>query len=266
MLNIILKRAGLVTGPRRKHTSHSSMEVIKKDLCGLPQFKGNEDFLKFGNAVHEGFLEGDYTNAYKRLGKDEQRLVDVMVKKLNSHPVVASLMRESIREHKFAVVMNKVKVVVILDSKQPKLKRGFDLKTTSERTQKDFEEKIRKLGYVKQGRTYMYAAGLEQFYFVGIQKERPHNIYIVDIRAPQFKEHYKYAEQELKFLLYFYKHYGKTTIIRLRTNANATDPQLIQSVRKGENGRAKKTGSSAELDKNVSKKRFGVACGAARKI
>lgn len=213
MLNIILKRAGRVTGPRRKHTSHSSLEVIKKDLLGLPQFKGGEEFLLFGQALHETFLEGDYTNAYKRLCAEDKKVIDAMVKKLNGHPVVTSLMKESIREHKFAVHLNKVKTVVILDAKQPKLSRGFDLKTTTCTTQRDFEEKMRTLGYIRQGLIYKLAAKLKNFYFVGISKERPHNIFIVDIAAAHFRLDYKYAVAELKFLLYFYKYYGKTTAI-----------------------------------------------------
>lgn len=231
MLNLILKRAGVITGPRRKHTSHSSLEGIKRDLLGLPQFKGNEKFLWFGSALHEVFLEGDYTNAYKKLGKEDRKLIDAMVKKLNSNAIVVSLMRDSIREHKFHVFLNKVKTVVILDSKQPKLLRGFDLKSTNATSQKDFEEKVKSMGYVRQGLTYKLAAKLKHFYFVGITKTAPHHIYIVDIGAPQFKTDYKYAEAELKFLLYFYKNYGKTIIVRKHSDeTNSNNLQFIRKV------------------------------------
>lgn len=210
MLNIILKRAGVVTGPRRKHTSHSGMQTIKRDLLGLPQFKGGEFFLKFGNALHEVFLKGDYTNHYRLLKASDKRLIDAMVRKLNNHPVVVMLMKDSIREKNFIVKLNGTRTKVILDAKQVKLKRGFDLKSTACTTQQEFEEKVRTLGYITQGLIYKMAAGLKQFYFVGICKTAPHNIFIVDIDAMQFKEDYAYAEMELKFLLYFYKRYGKT--------------------------------------------------------
>ncbi len=209
MLNLILKRAGLVTGPRRKNTSHSSMQAIKRDLLGLPPFKG-QHFLKFGNALHEVFLKGDYSNHYKLLKAADKRLVDAMVRKLNANPIVVSLMRDSIREKKFKVVMNKVRVAVILDAKQKPLRRGFDLKSTSCTTQIEFETKCRELGYIIQGLIYKMASNLKNFYFVGVSKTAPHNIFIVDIDSMQFKSDVAYAQKELKFLLYFYRCYGKT--------------------------------------------------------
>jgi hypothetical protein len=186
------------------------MEVTKKELLGYPQYVGDEEFLRFGAALHEVFLQADRNRSYKMLDADSKAKVEAMVKRLNDNPIVTSLMTNSTREHKFSIRLNKVKTVVILDAKQPMLRRGFDLKTTNATSQRDFEEKIRTLGYVRQGLTYKLAAGLKYFYFVGINKTKPYPIFIADIDSKQFKDDYRYAENELKFLLYFYRFYGKT--------------------------------------------------------
>jgi hypothetical protein len=203
-------RAGLVTGPRLKNTSHSALEVIKKFLLGLPQFKdmaGSHVYLNFGTALHEAFLEDKYGDAYNTLDDHDKQKIKNMTRRLNNHPVVKALMKESVREDKFIVDINGVPVAVVLDSKQPPLKRGFDLKTTSCKNQKTFVEKGNSIGYPRQGLTYVKAAKLKQFYFVAIDKEPPHNIYIYNLN--DYPNELKYAEKELEFLLYFYKHYGK---------------------------------------------------------
>jgi hypothetical protein len=209
MLNILLQRAGICSGSSLKNTSHSSLEVVKKYLLGQPQFFGNEGYLTFGSALHEVFLQGIRDNYYKQLDTTDRAAVDSMVRKLNNNPIVVSLMRNSTREHKFSVRLNKVLTTCILDAKQPDLRRGFDLKTTDCNTQRDFENKIRTYGYVRQGLTYKLAAQLKFFYFVGIQKFAPYNIFIVDLDAAKFKTDLLYAEKELQFLLYFYKNYGR---------------------------------------------------------
>lgn len=214
-----------MSGSSIKNTSHSSLEVVKKYLLGQPQFFGNEGYLTFGSALHEVFLQGIRDNYYKQLDKTDRVTVDSMVRKLNANPIVVSLMRNSTREHKFSVKLNKVLTVCILDAKQPELKRGFDLKTTDCNSQSAFEETVQRYGYVRQGLTYKLAAKLKFFYFIGIQKVAPFNIYIVDLDAAKFKTDMLYAEQELKFLLYFYKNYGRVLppITKLELNGTAKE-------------------------------------------
>lgn len=219
MLNMLLKGSGHCTGPISKNTSHSGMEVLKKFLLGLPQFQGGEKFLLFGAALHEVFLQGIRYKAYKLLSKEDRATVDAMVKKLNSNPIVVNLMRNSTREHRFSVKLNGVLTVCVLDAKQPELKRGFDLKTTDCNTQQQFEDTIRRYGYIRQGLTYVLAAKLKQFYFVGINKTAPYNIFIVDLNDKKFATDLLYAKEELKFLLYLYKNYGQL-LPQLKTELN----------------------------------------------
>ena len=231
MLSILLKRSGLCTGPLTRNTSHSSLEVIKKYLLGYPQFQGEEYFLKFGSALHEVFLQGIRNHYYKMLNKEDRATVDAMVKKLNAHPIVVLLMTNSTREEKFSVKLNRVLTTCILDAKQPALRRGFDLKTTNATSQRDFEDKIKSLGYVRQALTYKLAAKLKFFYFVGITKTPPYNIYIADIDSPQFSTDMIYAQEELKFLLYFFKNYGNITIKKNNGESSVKkDPRGLQRI------------------------------------
>ena len=223
MLSNILITSGLCSGPSLKNTSHSSLEVIKKYLLGYPQFHGDEKYLLFGSSLHEVFLQGIRSNYYAQLNSIDRVTVDLMVRKLNNNPIVVSLMRNSTREQKFSVKLNGVLTTCILDAKQPELKRGFDLKSTDCTSQQQFEETVQRYGYVRQGLTYKLAAKLKFFYFVGIQKVAPFNIFIVDLDAAKFKTDMLYAEQELKFLLAFYKTYGRIlpAITKLELNGTA---------------------------------------------
>lgn len=209
-LSSYLQRAGLVTGPLAKHTSHSAMEVTKRFLLCIPQFKGNESFLTFGSAAHETYYTHNFQGAFLRLpDEDKQRILN-MLKKLHSHPIAKALRTNAVCEQKLITEINGVPVTVILDAEQAVKFRASDLKTTSCRSQKDFEIKAREYGYPRQGTTYKVGRRLKLFYFIGICTQPPHDVYVYDLNGD--KDAVRYAEQELAFLLYFYKHYGKFII------------------------------------------------------
>ena len=204
LLDYLLEKE-IVTGPLEKNTSHSRMDNMRKMLLGMQLFKGGEHFLTFGSALHEVFLENIKTT-FKTLSRPDKNKIVAMVNALNAHPVVRSLMKDSIREQKIYGHLFGCYLALILDAKQPKLNRGFDLKTTMCKTKKDFEAKVVENGYVKQGLIYKKVTKLKDFYFVAICKEPPHPIFIIDMK--DYKKEEKYAEQELKFLTYFYNKYG----------------------------------------------------------
>lgn len=202
-LNYYLKRVGHCTGPLIKNTSASALEVLKNYLCGKPQFKGGEEFLNFGNSLHEQFLQSKCT--YKTSDEDCVR-IKKMLERLSDHVVVKSLMDRSIREIKEYSELNGVKVAYILDINKPHIKTGADLKTTNATNFNQCVEKALTFGYFRQAVVYKKAARLKHFYFIFIQKEIPHDIFILDVSL--YPEYEAYAERELEFLLYFYKHYG----------------------------------------------------------
>jgi hypothetical protein len=207
MLNLYLIRAGVVTGPLSKNTSHSSLEVIKKYMLGLPQFKGGEQYLLFGSACHELLLEGKITDNYRKLSKEEQQRVQAMVKKALANALVKTLMANSIREQKIKHSLNGVEVAVVLDCEQSNKRRAFDYKTTGCTSQREFEKKAKALGYPRQGETYVIARNLKEFFFIGQCVNPPHDIYVINHHLD--KDARLYAQYELQFLLYFYRNYGK---------------------------------------------------------
>ncbi len=195
----------IVTGPLEKNSSHSHTGRLRNDLLGIPQFFGDEIFLTFGSALHEVFLEGRF-DAYNKLPPHLQIKIDKMVDKLQRHPVVKKLMAGAVKESKQYKKLFGVLFAYILDILQPKLKIGSDLKTTTCKTKEDCIKKGIEYGYHKQAQVYMKMENLKEFYFIFINKEAPYDIFIVSYL--EFKEHLLYAESELEFLLYFYKHYG----------------------------------------------------------
>lgn len=205
-LQIYLKRAGRVTGPLGKNTSHSALEVIKKYLLGLPQFKGGESFLFFGNHLHSTFAKEDPSGYAKHLSDSDLVKLVRMQEALDTHPVVKRLKKGATQEVKRYVKLNGVVVAIILDVHQIVAKTGADLKTSDCKTVPAFIKKARKIGYFRQAKTYMLGAGLRYFFFITITKEEDPTILVIDVG--QYKDDLNYAEHELDFLLYFFANYG----------------------------------------------------------
>lgn len=249
-LNAYLKRAGLTTGPLIRNTSHSRLEVVKKFLLCLPQFKGGESFLVFGNELHLQWLQN---KGEEKLSLEENKKIKAMLQKLRANPICKMLYANSVREQKLYTTLHEVEIALILDIEQQKEKRGADLKTTTCRNLKDFVEKAIEYGYFRQGKTYKLARKLKHFYFIAIQKEPPYNIFIMDVSAYPAEE--QYAEEELEFLLYFYKNYGYFI-----TEENNGKNQIGQNGNSGnEIATAKTSGgkSSAPVGNQPASKRAG---------
>jgi hypothetical protein len=208
MLNKYLQLNGIVTGPLERNTSYSGLEVLRKNLLGQPQFLGGEQFLFFGNALHEVFLQNKF-DTYNQLPEHDKKLVDLMVEKLRKHPVVKQLMLNAKCEDKQYNFLEGVQLSYILDIEQVDKKRGADLKSTSCTTRQSCIDKAIEYGYAKQRSIYkrINKPPLKEFYFIFISKKPPHEIFIIG--DSDFKKEEGYAEEELKFLLYFYKHYGR---------------------------------------------------------
>lgn len=212
-----LQKIGLITGPLERNTSHSGLESLRRSLLGEPQFQGGEEFLKFGTALHEVFLENKF-DTYKTLPAWQQEKIDKMVIKLNSHPVVRRLIANSIKEDKQYKKLNGVLMAYILDIKQAHKSTGADLKTTTCTTFHDCIKKSIEYGYVKQGKIYMKMEKLKEFYFIFINKSEPFDIHIVSYK--EFKNEEVYAEKELEFLSYFYSKYGRFVTEDEKLNQN----------------------------------------------
>jgi hypothetical protein len=225
-LSTYLKKAGVVTGPRpyNKNTSHSGLDVLRRNLLGIPLFQGDEYFMLFGIALHEVFLEDCY-DTYNRLKFSDQQLVDVMVKKLRDHPVVMRLFNKSRREKKKYKRVNGVRVAYILDMHQVNLFVGSDLKSTVCTTFQDCLKKAISYGYHKQRHLYKQVEKLKEFYFIFVSKKFPHDIFILGDK--DFEPYEEKARKEVEWLLYVYKNYGRfVTEEDLNPKVNTMTPKV----------------------------------------
>lgn len=257
MLKLLLKH-DIVTGPLEKNTSYSRLDSLRKFLLGMEQFKGGEHFLTFGSAVHELFLEGK-KDTFKTLPKQDQRIVLEMVKSLQAHPVVQSLMEGGISEEKLYGHLHGVEFAYIIDRKQIHLDRGFDLKTTMCKTQQEFEEKSYSYGYPKQGYVYKTLGNLSEFYFVGIQKVWPYKVFIVSTDSPRWREEERYAAKEIEFLCYFYQNYGNFVTDKIRAERelakNEVNDKLITMAKTSTKGKEALYAILAQFKKVVDHKK-----------
>lgn len=203
-LSKYLKRAGVISGPSFSPTRHSDLSIYKNWLCGIPASFGYKAHNNFGSAVHESFL-------LKRLGKwklthEEKQHREGMIKSLDSHPVVRKVMSMCpIREKRRPAILNGVRIKFTPDAHGKKVMA--DLKTTICGSLKEFLEKCFEYGYIRQGRTYGIALKINEYWIIGIQKVPPYKVFLVLLS--EHKDFVKYCDQELAFLLYFYKYYGK---------------------------------------------------------
>lgn len=128
-----------------------------------------------------------------------------MVVSLNRNLVVKKLMAHcQIRERRRHTVLNGVKVGYTPDAHGPKI--CVDPKTTVLADLQSFAIAALGYGYYRQGVQYSLALGVKEYWIIGIQKFAPFKVFLIPIFED--KATIKYCEQELEFLLYFYKHYG----------------------------------------------------------
>lgn len=209
-----LKRAGLVTGPSRKLTRHTHLGVIKSFLMGngtkIKASKGEKKtYQAFGTVLHELFLLKKLSKLGKKLHKElsdkDKKLIKGMLESLNKHPVVQELMKKVVCEKTRRIKMGGVRLQYTPDAVKEK-KIGIDLKTTVCNNFGSFIYAAFGYGYYRQGATYSRAANLTDFFIIGIQKAYPYKVMVVHIST--HKDKMEYANNELDFLLYFYKNYG----------------------------------------------------------
>lgn len=212
LLSLLLDQ-GLVTGPLppSANTSNSTMGACKTFLLGQEQFAGDEKYLIFGRVLHEHlkFIEDvlyrheDFVN----LTEVEQTWLLGCCKAARENSIVKRLLIKSVREKKLYTEIDGVRLAFILDVEQEHLGTGMDWKSSSCKTLNDFVKKALLYDYIRQGLLYKKSRNLKHFYFIGLQKHPPHQVYLMDVKQHEGEE--LYAAQELKFLLYFFKHYGK---------------------------------------------------------
>lgn len=205
-LVLYLKRAGAISGPyASKPTRHSDLSLIKSWLLGIPISFGYKAHNNFGSATHHLFLLGRW-GKFKLTAEEKKRILG-MINSLNSNPAVRKIMALCpVREKRRGAILNQTKIKLTPDAHGQRIM--MDLKTTICSNLEEFVDSAIEYGYFRQGKTYSLAVGTKEYWIVGIQKEPPYRVFLVLINGPEYRETMRYVEQELAFLLYFYKNYG----------------------------------------------------------
>lgn len=193
---------------RKDHISNSGLSEIKRILMSGRPFLGDEKYLIFGSELHIRFLEGKPS---KLLTDQEEYDLASMVLNLNRNLFVQRLMKDSQREITEIGLIDDIRFKWIGDITNQVSKRkriGADLKTTSAKTEKEFISlALNKYDYLRQGWCYRTAGKLDEFYFIGIQKHEPYNVYILNVK--DYAKEENRIVKETKFLLSIYKQYGR---------------------------------------------------------
>jgi len=205
-----LTKNNLFYGPPSKsdYISYSGLCEIRRVLLGEPAAKIDPKYFVFGSELHLRFLK-DKKSKHK-FTKQEETDLEGMQEALWKDPFVRKIMRSSIKEVETIRLVQGVNVKVILDinGDHSFADIGVDLKTTSAKDYKQFvNAAIHKYRYLGQSWLYKEAEQLNEFYFVGIQKTKPYNVYILNV--DDYAKEEKATIRETQFLLDFYRQFGR---------------------------------------------------------
>lgn len=212
-LHSYLKRAGLTTGPSSLRINNSSLSALKKWMLGQPQFNIPPRYLLFGREFHKRCLEPHKRK--KILTKEEEYDLKKMVDSLCNHYLFRELAKGAKMEHLIQTEsINGVKVRGTLDINNQHLLAGGDPKTTSTRSRSAFIKSCFEYDYPRQAWFYKQLAGLDEFFFLGIQKKAPYGVFVMDMS--DYKREMKEAQYEAEFLLEFYRVNGLPPHIKIK--------------------------------------------------
>jgi len=175
------------------YASYSSLKNVRD--CVDPTKKTSAVWFDVGTEVHSRFLEKK--KPILKLSKEDTASVVSMVEALELHPVVRRLMFKAKVEQYFKQKLWGLMVSGYIDILPPK--DVADLKTTRHRNQHDFAANMDFL----QAAMYRAVTKRKDFYYIGIQKEKPFNVFIFNVH--QYPDRIKQADEELKYLIKYVK-------------------------------------------------------------
>jgi len=175
------------------YASYSSLKNVRD--CVDPSKKTSAVWFDVGTEVHSRFLEKK--KPILKLSKEDTASVVSMVEALELHPVVRRLMFKAKVEQYFKQKLWGLMVSGYIDILPPK--DVADLKTTRHKNQHDFAANMDFL----QAAMYRAVTKRKDFYYIGIQKEKPFNVFIFNVH--QYPDRIKQADEELKYLIKYVK-------------------------------------------------------------
>lgn len=175
----------------RGYASYSSLVNVRD--CREPRITKTQ-YFDVGTETHARFLE---KRKALKLSKADTATVVNMVNALEAHPVVTKLMKNAQVEQKFHQPLYGLPVLGYIDILPPK--DIADLKTTRHRNQHDFAANMDFL----QAAMYLGVMRRKDFYYIGVQKEKPFNVFIFNVN--QYPKRIADAKEELKYLIKYVK-------------------------------------------------------------
>lgn len=175
----------------RGYVSYSSLSAMRDNK---PPLTGDETFLEFGVELHSRFLEG---KVIKRLSPEDEELLHKMIMVLNKDAMVKALMKGAEVEQEINQEMLGIPFLGYIDIKKPKLLA--DLKSTALTSRDKFIESMDFLQPV----IYRKATGIKDFYYIGISKKAPHEVFTFN--ANDYPKRLKESEQQLTELIKYVK-------------------------------------------------------------
>lgn len=182
-----------------KHISNSFLSMLKRHLTGVNQFYGNEAHLKFGSELHKRFLQPRRKKDW--LPADQELILDSMVKRLKQNNFVKTFLSDSVNEKICVKSWFDQRIKVIIDAER----KGtiIDLKTTSCTSFQAFIHSAISYGYFRQAAIYSGVRNAKEFFFVGVSKKPPHDIFIINVN--EFPDLLRDGTDEAMHLITVYK-------------------------------------------------------------
>ncbi|PHK23845.1 hypothetical protein VF12_38000 [Nostoc linckia z15] len=165
--------------------ANSDLTELKNQLFGKPDFQSGPA-QEFGTRFHDLLLlETDVVPTGKG-ATAQKRMLDV----LRANSLFCRLMESAqvetpqLWEDELTGLPCKARI----DMRVPDERLIVDVKTTSARSQNEFVSNCYRYDYDRQAAFYLDGCGqagecADQFIILGIQKQKPHNLYIVEVAA-----------------------------------------------------------------------------------
>jgi len=181
----------------RGYASYSSVKNVRD--CLVPS-KSDERWFIFGRELHSRWLEGK-THFTKEnpnvLTEDEKAVLEAMLEKLNTNKIAMQLKCGAKCEQEFKQLLHGVNVLGYIDILHAQ--HIADLKSTKERNMQAF---VRSMDFL-QAALYLAVTKKKDFYYIGICKLYPHDVFIFNVC--DYPERLHAAELEMRCLLRYLK-------------------------------------------------------------
>jgi len=181
----------------RGYASYSSIKNVRD--CQVPSVS-NALWFVFGRELHSRWLERKthFTKDNPNTFTDaEKQTLEAMLERLDAHTVATKLRIGSQVEQEFNQLLYGVPVLGYIDILHTQ--HIADLKSTKERSIQAF---IKSMDFL-QAALYLAVTGKRDFYYIGICKLYPHDVFVFNVQ--DYPERLRSAELELRCLLRYLK-------------------------------------------------------------